>query len=103
MGKQQDQNKAWALCVAAEAAAKKEDAECRKRGRHSAFCGNLVRESRKLKAEYERICKAPASNPLSVKHGEKFTREKIVGDLLGRNGPDTHHSIGGDRDRHPGA
>ncbi len=99
MNHQQKKNLAWARCLAASKAADAEDRDCRKRGRHSAHCLTLVKDARKLKAEYEKVCKAPASNPLSVRHGEKFTSSKIIGDLMGRNGPDTHHSIDSDKDR----
>ncbi len=62
----------------------------------------LVSDERKLKAEYERVKGLGIMDPLNIKHGEKFLSEKIVGDLAGRNGPDTHHGIGGNKDRGPG-
>lgn len=99
MTHQQMKDIAWRRCLAVKNEAAAEERECRKRGKHTAHCMTLVRDARKLKDEYEKVCKNPPSNPLSVKHGEKFEREKIIGDLMGRNGPDTHHSIGGDHDR----
>ena len=99
MGSQQDKDIAWRRCLTADAAAREEERTCKKQGRHTMNCLNLVKDARKLKAEYEKVCRAPASNPLSVRDGLKFQREKIVGDLMGRNGPDTHHRIDGDKDR----
>ena len=99
MASQQDKDIAWRRCCASEQAAKKEDQTCKRQGRHTLACANLMKDARKLKDEYERLCRQPTSNPLSIRHGEKFQREKIVGDLMGRNGPDTHHGIGGDKDR----
>lgn len=99
MATQQDKDIAWRRCVAADRAAQEAGRECRQRGRPTTHYLNLVKDARKLKDEYEKLCRQPTSNPLSIQHGEKFQREKIVGDLMGRNGPDTHHGIDGDKDR----
>ncbi len=95
----QEKNRAWARCVAADAAAADAKKDCLRQGRTTTNYLNLVKDSRKLKDEYEKLCRTPTTNPLSIKHGEKFQREKIIGDLMGRNGPDTHHRIDGDKDR----
>ena len=101
MSKQQDMDIAWRRCKLKDAEVQEELAVCRRQGRHTTNYLNLVRDARRLKAEYEHVCLAPESNPLSIKHGEKFTSEKVTGDLLGRNGPDTHHRLDGDKDRNP--
>jgi hypothetical protein len=92
---------AWRRCKVKDAEVSEELRECRKRGKETPRYLTLVRDARKLKAEYEKVCRAPESNPLKVSHGERFTKEKITGDLLGRNGPDTHHSIDGNKSRPP--
>ena len=99
MTHQQMKDIAWRRCLTMNKAAQEAERECRSRGKHTSYCLTLVKDARKLKDEYERVCKNPPSNPLSIKHGEKFEQEKIIGDLMGRNGPDTHHSIGGDKNR----
>ncbi len=99
MASQQDKDIAWRRCVQASKAAEEAGRECKQKGRTTTQYLNLVKDARKLKDEYEKLCRQPPSNPLSIKHGEKFTREKIVGELMGRSGEDTHHGIGGDKDR----
>jgi hypothetical protein len=97
--KKDRENQAWRRCLNNQKDVENEERECRKRGEHTFHCRNLRRDAAVLKAEYEKVCRAPESNPLSVSHGEKFMSEKIIGDLMGRNGPDTHHRIDGDKNR----
>lgn len=99
MATQQEKDRAWARCRVADMAAKEELRTCQRQGRTTLRYKNLLVDARKLKAEYEKICRQPTSNPLSIKHGMKFQREKIIGDLTGRNGPDTHHGLGGNKSR----
>ena len=102
MATQAEKDKAWRRVQAVQSDAADEERTCRKRGRHTMHCMALVRDARTLKNEYEKLCRQPTSNPLSIAHGERFMKEKIVGDLMGRNGIDTHHGLDGDKSRRPG-
>ena len=99
MSKQQDMDIALRRCRLKDQETKAELELCRRRGKATPQYLTMVKDARKLWAEYHKIAKRPESNPLSIKHGAKFQREKIIGDLMGRNGPDTHHGIDGDKDR----
>lgn len=99
VNKKQEMDIAWRRCLKVNAEVQEAEKECRQRGRHTMQCAGLTRDARKLKAEYEKVCRAPESNPLKLSHGAKFQSEKIVGDLMGRNGPDKHHRIDGNQDR----
>jgi len=73
--------------------------ECRKRGTRTPRYMSLLKDASKLKAEYEKVKATGISDPLNVSHGERFSAQKLYGDIMGRSGPDTHHGIGGDMDR----
>lgn len=51
----------------------------------------LQSDMNKLRAEYQKITRSQFSS-LSIEQGEAITRNKVMGDLLGRSGPDSHHN-----------
>jgi len=102
MAKQQELDRLWRELLAIGKELSKEAEECKKRRMQTPRYTNLMRDEKKLKAEYERVKNLGTHNPLSVAHGDKMQREKVVGDLMGRNGPDTHHGVYGNKDRGPG-
>ena len=103
MSKQHDLDKLWRELIVKGQEIAQEVNECKKRRGTTPRYLSLVKDEQKLKAEYERRKGLGEMDPLSIKHGEKMMDEKITGDLMGRNGPDTHHGVGGDKNRKAGA
>ena len=97
--KRQLMDKLWGQLIAIGRELSIEQRECAKRKGMTTRYANLAADERKLKAEYERVKGLGTMDPLNVEHGTKMQSEKIVGDLMGRNGDDTHFGIGGDQDR----
>jgi len=89
----------WYKCVEKDKEACEERKECQKRGAITPRYISLAKDAAKLKLEYEKAKKEGISKPLSIKHNEIFMRQKVVGDIMGRSGPDTHHSILGTKER----
>ena len=97
--KRQLMDKLWGELIAIGREIGVEQVSCAKTRTRSARYDSLCADERKLKIEYERVKGLGEMDPLNVKHGEKMQSEKIVGDLMGRNGDDTHFGIAGDQDR----
>lgn len=89
----------WYKCVEKGKEADEERRECAKRGAITPRYISLAKDAAKLKLEYEKAKAQGISDPLSVKHNTIFMRQKVVGDIMGRSGPDTHHSILGTKER----
>lgn len=99
MATQQEKDKAWGRCIAIRKEIEEARAEIQRTRCSPDRYYRLVKDEQRLKAEYEAVIKLGTFNPLSVKDGEKMQSEKIVGDLMGRNGDDTHFGVGGNQDR----
>jgi len=56
---------------------------------------NLKNDMAKLKRDYEKAAGAGTYDPTNVGHGERMTRQKVLGDRMGYTGPETNHGLKG--------
>lgn len=90
-GKKAEASRVWEKIIALERQLKIEASNCK--GNVTQAYKNMVLDMAKLKVEFEKINGKGVYNPNSLAHGEKMTRNKVLGDALGKSGPDTNHGL----------
>lgn len=88
-----EEDRLWRKIIETDRAISAELATVRKRGEPTAAYLNLKRDLEKLKKEYEAVKRQGTYNPMSLEHGERMTSRKVIGDALGKTGPDSHHGL----------
>lgn len=92
-------DKLWRQILEKDREIVEETLECRRRQSQTERYKTLASDMRKLKAEYEREKGTGAFDPSSQAHHDNIEKQVILGEALGKSGPDTHHGVGGELDK----
>lgn len=92
MNKAQEMDVLWRKIVENEAAIGAEVKALKyRRGAPTKFYENLVKDSKKLRQEYEDLKGGKPYDPMSPNDGERSTSQRILGAMRGKTGPDSHY------------
>lgn len=93
MSKQAELDRLWSLMLQLDREISLEARRAPRNGGATERYKTLSKDMSKLKLEYEKLKGTGEYNPHKVDHQEAATRKKVMGDFLGRTGPDSHGGL----------
>lgn len=90
MSKNQDMERLWQTMCKLDAELVREGRECGKRGELTERYKNLKKDCDKAREEYHRLSGKRAAKSFNISEGEAYTTRRVLGELTGRFGSDSH-------------